>query len=247
MTFEAGDFLWCKIYQAADHVLLATSPTTIAHITNVHDGAGQLVEESWQNYHSEKRKKFHGHEECRHVSRHGAYGVPLPVETILARARADIKALNGRTTYYSLLKCNCEHWVRSWIFGGGLSDQAFDSMSSECEVGKLSGKNDFIGVYLFAHAFWPMTYVGLNFDLTVERHQCLNFAKGYAPTNRLASFDNSLTRITFKKKGECLRLWRDSQCTGESVCVCENYANLQNLPLGSGGNWNNEVTSMSFC
>lgn len=55
----------------------------------------------------------------------------------LTREESVKKALNdvGLVTYYSLLRCNCEHWVNYWMTGkSGISWQSFMPTNSKCAI-----------------------------------------------------------------------------------------------------------------
>lgn len=132
--FSANDRITCNIPKQSyvvftpKHHLLATSSSTVAHSWGF-DDSSTILEEDWENGPSGLRDFFSG-EICWVQTAYYAGGR----SDAIRHAREGVKKFDGRRTYYDLMTCNCEHWVRYWMYDSTYSRQSSRSAASECQL-----------------------------------------------------------------------------------------------------------------
>lgn len=134
LHFNAGDLITCNIpdqnyiVYTPKHHLLATSSRTVAHSWGF-DNTALIREEDWTTGPSGLRD-FFCNEICWVQPKDYAKGLWNGIQ----RARNDVEKFKGETVYYDLLTCNCEHWVRKWMYDSKYSRQSSRWSSKDCPM-----------------------------------------------------------------------------------------------------------------
>lgn len=132
--FNAGDLIDCNIPDSTyyvftpKHHLLATSSTTVAHSWGSGD-TSFILEEDWTDGRNGLRS-FFCDEICWVKPKYYVDGKSDAIE----RARNDVERFKGKSTYYDLFTCNCEHWVQYWVYGVALSQQSGLPTGYKCKI-----------------------------------------------------------------------------------------------------------------
>ena len=231
LSFNKGDIVFCKINVFADHVLLATSSSTVAHMMGSKDTSkGKIIEEPWSKYHT---REGNGQTDCWIKTSN-------TMANAVERARKDIAHYNGQNIYYDLYKCNCEHWVRYWAQGAVVSEQVkplYNGEASwECDVGRAYGNRH--EVIVKQHSDGNFYGSGTWDRFTYSDDECLEFPRG-------TQWRNSITQIQLT--GYCVRIWSHSDCSGNTWCVCEDVKDLSYHKRNRDDNWNDDIVSISGC
>lgn len=134
VDFSTGDYITCNIpgqsygVYTPKHHLLATSSTTVAHSWGFGSTA-VIREEDWTNGPSGLRD-FFCEELCWVQPNEYAKGRSDAVQS----AQEHVKKFEGRPVHYNILTCNCEHWVRKWMYDASYSRQSSQWSSKKCSI-----------------------------------------------------------------------------------------------------------------
>lgn len=135
IQFSANDHITCDIpgqdyiIFTPKHHMLATSNTTVAHSFG-YDTTARVLEEDWING-PFRLSEFFGNETCWVQT--PTQGRPDAIE----RAKLAADKFQGVKTHYNLFTCNCEHWVRFWLYNSAYSRQSFRYASEYCELWRI--------------------------------------------------------------------------------------------------------------
>lgn len=141
---EAGNVIVCEINLFADHYMLASDDTHVIHIKlDSQQEFANFVEEAFYDA----------------AYRYSKCAIMLKASDVLA-AVSNARRFVGTKVTYSLLDCNCEHWISLWATGTAFSRQVFGTVSyGHCETDAGSCNQSHTCASLYQHANYGGVHV----------------------------------------------------------------------------------------